>query len=77
MEKLKSIAENIELIELSKKLVALSKDVPYESIFLEKQHPPLVDELVKELSRLGFKRFVDEIQKASVVKEEKKRQRKK
>jgi DNA polymerase-1 len=71
-KKLKAIAENIELVELSKKLVELSKDVPYESIFLEKQHPPLVDELVKELSRLGFKRFVDEIQKASPVNEEKK-----
>lgn len=66
-KKLKSIAENIELVELSKKLVALSKDVPYESIFLEKQHPPLVDELVKELSRLGFKRFVDEVQKANSI----------
>lgn len=69
-KKLKSIAENIELVELSKKLVELSRDVPYEDIFLEKQHPPLVEKLIKELSRLGFKRFVDEVQKASEVKGE-------
>ena len=60
-KKLKSIAENIELVELSLKLVSLDYNSPLANDKLEKTH--YLPELLPELKRLGFKRLVDEVEK--------------
>jgi DNA polymerase-1 len=60
--KLKSVAENIELIELSYRLVSLDYDAPVESMTLEKGH--YSPDLLAELKRLNFKRLADEIEKS-------------
>lgn len=60
-KKLKSIAENIEKVELSLKLVTLAYDAPAE--LTEFVRTPNSPELLAELKRLGFRRFVDEVEK--------------
>lgn len=61
-KKIENIAENLEKIELSLKLVALRKDVPLE---LKKSSFQFREEnseaLLKEYQRLGFKRLTKEV----------------
>ena len=63
-KKLKSIVENIPQIKTSLELVCLVEDVSIpEAVLYEKKHPPKVQELVDELTRLGFTRFVAEVER--------------
>lgn len=60
-KKLKSIAENIPQIEMSLQLVTLAYDVPCELESFDRQENSA--ELLAELKRLGFRRFVEEVEK--------------
>ncbi len=59
-KKLKSIAENIAQVKLSLQLVSLEYNAPTDGDSLEQKE--ISPDLIAELKRLGFRRFVQEVE---------------